>query len=308
MVLYRSQIKSLFLLFTPLIFVSCSNPDQTNDEQLKVNIATTVIHPSLQSITKYIKLNGVTMFQKKDNIRSINTGYIKVLNFRIGDLIQSGQQFCQIVTKEQEALKSVKNLDSSLMKFQAPVPIYSNANGIISSIGIMQGDYVNEGDIIATISEPASLVILVNVPYEYHKFVSSGTLCAVTFSDGSSISSKISGIFPTVETSSQSQTYFIRLPDTVLPESLNVVVKIPVHSKDKIKCIPNEALQTDEMQKSFWVMKTIGDTMAVRVDVKLGLQNDTFSEIISGSISLEDKLVLKGAYGMSDSSAISIDK
>lgn len=307
MTLKKIQITILFLVLVPLIFIRCSNVDQTNNENLIVKIAVTTVNPSMQSITNYIKFNGSTMFQKKDNIRSINTGYIKSLNFKVGDLIQSGQQFCQIVTKEQAALKSFKNLDSSLIKFQLPVPIYSNAKGVIATIGVMQGDFVNEGDVIATISEPSSLVVLVNVPFEYHKLVSIGAACTILFSDGSIVPAKISGTFPTIETSSQAQTYFIRLPEIAVPESLNVVVKMPLLSKDKVKCVPNGALQTDEMQKSFWVMKIIGDTMAVKEAVQLGLQNDTYTEILSGNITANDKLVLDGAFGMSDSSLIRIE-
>ena len=49
----------------------------------------------------------------------------------------------------------------------------------------------------------------------------------------------------------------------------------------------------------------VNDSLAVRVSVIVGLQNDSLREIISG-VGLADKIILKGAYGLSDSSKVKI--
>ena len=62
------------------------------------------------------------------------------------------------------------------------------------------------------------------------------------------------------------------------------------------------------MQREFWLMRVSGDSIAVKVPVQLGLQNDSITEIISKTISTKDNIILQGAYGLADSTAVIFDK
>jgi multidrug efflux pump subunit AcrA (membrane-fusion protein) len=295
----------VFLLTAAAISIfSCRRNETESDNAVEVKTAVSFVSPSIQSITENITLNGVTVFQKKNNIRSINTGYITSLKFKPGDEIKTGQVFCTIGTKEQEALKNISAVDSSLEKFQKPIAVYANGSGVITSISVVQGDYVSEGDILAGFSEPSSLIVRVNVPYEYNKFVSTGKMCEILLPDGKNIHTAISGEMPSVDATSQAQTYFIRLPDERLPENLNVTIHISKNQKNNLLCVPTIAIQTDEMQRQFWVMKIFNDTLAVKIPVTTGLQNDSLTEIISDEIKPGDKIITQGAYGLADSSLV----
>ena len=118
----------------------------------------------------------------------------------------------------------------------------------------------------------------------------------------------ITGAMPTVEATSQSQTFFIRLPNESLPENLNVTIRIPRRQKNNLLCVPTASIQTDEMQKEFWVMKIVNDSMAIKVNVQTGLQNDSITEIISDKISATDKIIFQGAFALADSSLVTFGK
>jgi biotin carboxyl carrier protein len=303
--LFISKIASSFFLVLMASFAGCGTAEAP-EENTPIKATVTVIHPSQQDLTEYIKLNGITLFQKKDNIRATTTGYVTALNLRQGDHISTGQLFCTIGTKEQQALKSIN--DSSLAKFQKPLMVLSSASGIITSIATMQGDYVTEGDVLATVSEPASLIVQVNVPYEYNEYVKAGKACDIILPDGKVISTAITGSMPQVDEGSQAQSFFIRLPDISLPENLNVTIRLAHEQKKNVLCVPSIALQTDEMQKEFWLMKILNDSLAVKIPVKTGLQNDSLTEIISDKISPADLIILEGAYGLGDSTSVNVEK
>ena len=64
-------------------------------------------------------------------------------------------------------------------------------------------------------------------------------------------------------------------------------------------------MQTDELQKEFWVMRVV-DSIAVKTPVTIGLQTNELVEIKSGNVKIGDVIVLQGGYGLADSTAISI--
>ncbi len=287
-----------------LILISCSNKktEETAADQVKTTI--TITQPTAQGFTDYIQLNGNTQFQKKLTVRANITGYIVSMKWKTGDRILNGTLFCSIKTKEQDALKNIDSREPSLKQFQTPINVFANASGIFTAVNYSAGDFVNEGDVLATITDPSSLVLVVNVPYEYHQLVYKGKDCSVKFPDGKLIQSTIQEEVPFVDVSSQTQSFLIRFPgNQLLPENMNLIVHIPVRQKQNAVSLPLEAIQTNETQDAFWVMKLINDSLAIKVPVTPGLQNDSLREIISG-VSLTDRIIVKGAYGLTDSSLV----
>lgn len=275
-------------------------------EPIKTRV--TIVQPIKQSLTNYLQLNANTIFQKKVVVRANITGYIIAMPWKAGDRITAGSIFCSIKTKEQDALKNLSQREPSLKQFQESIKIKTNAAGFITAVNYLAGDFVNEGDILATITEPSSLVLAVNVPYEYHQFVYNGRSCQVQLPDGKIINAAITLSIPVIDAVSQTQQYLIRLPgNQPLPENMNVIVRIPMKQKINAVCLPLEAIQTNETQDEFWVMKLSGDSMALRVPVTVGTQNDSLKEVITG-ISLSDKIIIQGGFGLADSALVHVEK
>lgn len=304
-------LQNIFIgFFTMAILLSACRQKETVTnavpEPIKTNV--TIVQPIKQSLTDYLQLNANTLFQKKVVVRANITGYIIIMTWKVGDRIASGALFCTIKTKEQDALKNLDQREPSLKQFQQPIKTITSATGFITAVNYIQGDFVNEGDILATITEPSSLVLSVNVPYEYNRFVFNGRSCEVQLPDGKRINATISASIPVIEPISQTQQFFIHLPATYhLPENMNLLVRIPMKQKLNAICLPLEAIQTNEIQDDFWVMKLVNDSLAVRVSVTVGSQNDSLKEIVSG-IGLNDKIIVQGAYRLADSSLVRIEK
>ena len=307
MKLLQNIVSSLFLITA--ILPACKHSETAvaeTPEPIKTRV--TIVQPIQQSLTDYLQLNANTIFQKKVVVRANITGYIIAMPWKAGDRISAGSVFCSIKTKEQDALKNLSQREPSLKQFQEAIKIKTSATGFITTVNYLAGDFVNEGDILATISEPSSLVLAVNVPYEYHQFVYNGRSCQVLLPDGKTINAAITFSVPVIEAVSQTQQYLIRLPGSQsLPENMNVIVRIPMKQKMNAICLPLNAIQTNETQDDFWVMKLSGDSMALRVPVKIGTQNDSLKEVISG-ITLSDKIIVQGGYGLADSALVNIEK
>ena len=305
--------KSIFYFFyVPflilLMITGCRNSENLSVATSSVKPAVSVIYPKQDTVSEYMQFNAVTRFQRKDNIRATATGYVSALSFNPGDAIQSGSLFCNIATKEQQALKSLAATDSSLKKFQRPLSIVSNATGIISAINVLKGDFINEGDILATVSEPSSLVVVLNVPYEYKELVAIGKACEIILPDQKHLKAIVSNALPVIDVTSQSQSYLIRVPDLSLPENLNVTVRLIGRTSKKGLFVPIQCIQTDELQKEFWLMKVVNDSLALHIPVSIGIQTDAKAEITSANISTADLIITKGAFGLQDSSIVHIQK
>jgi len=303
----ETNIRPLFILFIVAGFLACKNDTQINSAQ-PVPINVRAAYVGQNDIREYLTLNGVTQYAKKENIRANVTGYISWLPFERGSKIRPGQTFATLWTKEQDALSEAIKIDSTLAKFTNPLRIASNATGVITILNVVKNDYVAEGEILATVAQPRTLVVQVNVPNEYEDNIDIGTICEIILQNEKTITTKITGILPIIDPIAQSQNFLIALPDEDLPENLNLQVRTIYKEKKNALSIPHEALQTNELLTNFWVMKVLHDTLAVKQKVIPLLHNDSLVQIQSENIKLNDKVITEGSYQMQDSTLVSIQK
>ena len=298
--------KTTLLLSGLLLFITSCKKNETAQDNSKASVEVTTTLITEGDVQQYLTFNGVAIYQRKENIRSNVTGYISRMNLKIGDKISTGQIFATVRTKEQDALKAAVKIDSSLRKFINPIGIKSNASGVISVLSITQNDYVAEGDILATVVQPNSLVVQVNVPYEYNNVVAIGSDCEIILQNGDKIMGKISGYLPSIDAVAQSQIFLISLPQGNLPENLNVQIRILYKEAKKVMTIPKTALQTNELLTEYWVFKVSKDSLAIKQNVIPLLENDSIIQIQGQGVKVNDRIVLEGGYQMQDSTKISI--
>ena len=91
-----------------------------------------------------------------------------------------------------------------------------------------------------------------------------------------------------------------------LPEGMNVkAVFISASTTDSAMLLPKSAVQSDETLTSYWVMKLIDDSTAIKVPVEAG--NSTADSIeVRGRLTPADRIILTGGYALPDSSKIII--
>lgn len=303
----KKLLKLLPLLLAIASLNGCkNNQEEAPTEEASIEVKTAMVQQ--RDIREYLTFNGVTIFQKKENIRSNVTGYISKMPFEVGDRVNRGQAFAYVRTKEQDALKEAVKIDSSLSKFIHPQRINSNASGVITILNFFTNDYIAEGDTLATIAQPESLVVQVNVPFQYKNEVKIGTKCEIILPSNDTLYAPITSMLPKIDEVSQSQTYLIELRGKQLPENLNVQIRTVYKEALQAKTIPQSSLQSNELLTDFWVMKVVNDTMALKVMVTPLLRSDSLVEITSETIKIKDLVITEGSYQMQDSTKVKINQ
>jgi len=297
-------LQIVFSIITILNFFSCSGNKKETEELIKANPEVKVGNPSHKKMIDYLTFNGNTIFINYEVIRSTFSGYIEKANKNIGDRVTGGENIFIIRTKESRAMDS-SNLIPEDIKFKGSVKIYTKNNGTLIKMFYHLGDYVMDGDQLALLAAPQSLRVSLNVPFKFMNLVRNSGNIIVTLPDGRQFSAKLGNIMPSVDQISQTQTVILTIPNSeYIPDSLNVKVMLPNSVTADAIVLPKTAIQSNETQSEFWIMKVINDTLAVKIIIKKGIENDGFVQILEPPLSINDKFIIEGAYGLEDSTKV----
>ena len=295
------------LLFSLLIIFSlfsCSGKKKETEDIIKANPEVKVGNPSHQKMVDYLTFNGNTVFLNYEAIRATFSGYIEKVNKSIGDHVIGGENLFIIRTKEARALDS-SSLIPADVKFKGSVKINTKNNGTLIKMFYHLGDYVMDGEQLALLAAPQSLRVSLNVPFKYMNLVRNSGNIIVNLPDGRHVYAKIGNIMPSVDQVSQTQTVILTLPSNeYIPDSLNVTVMLPGSVTTDAIVLPKTAIQANETQTEFWVMKVVNDTIAVKINIKKGIENSDYVQIVDPALSPEDKFIIEGAYGLEDSTRV----
>ena len=295
------------VILIAIILSSCGSNDESGsavNSGAKVKTA----EPQKMDLTEYITLNANTVFLKKEIVRATFQGFIEKIYKSIGDRISSGDILLEIKTKESAADHNLQvPLDNET--FNGIIQIKAKSDGVLTELYYNAGDFVSDGEQIAIIANPSSLRINLNVPYQYTAKININTSCEIFLPNGKVISATIQKIIPRVDLTAQTQTYILEMHQSErLPENLNVNARIPIRTVRNAITLPLKAIMTNETLDQLWVMKLISDTLAVRVDVSKGIENDKYVQITKPELSLTDRIIVDGAFGLPDTTKIIIGK
>ncbi|HWH62936.1 MAG TPA: HlyD family efflux transporter periplasmic adaptor subunit [Ginsengibacter sp.] len=303
------RIYFLLLLFFCAMVAACSNSDTNSADSAAPEIRTpvTVTSVSYAPLQEFIELNATSSFLQKSYVKSNVNGYVKKVYIKIGDFVNAGQRLFVLKTKEAEAIgNSVNQLDSGF-KFSGVNIITDNTNGYVAQLDHQEGDYVQDGEQLAVISDSKSFVFVMNVPYEDNPYVSIGKKVEVVLPDNERLNGTVSSAMPMIDSITQTQSYSIKVnaPHSI-PQNLIVKVEIIKVSKTSAATLPKQSVLSDETQTEYWVMKMTDDTTAVKVPVKTGIVKGDTVEILSPDFSIKDKILLSGNYGLTDTALVTV--
>ncbi len=302
-----------FLLFAGgllLAFSSCKNSSKAADEEDSKTAAqtpVTVTTVDQGNMADYIDLNATSVFLRKNYIKSNAIGYVDMASAQPGRYVTKGQLLFTIKTKEASVIgNSVNRLDPSL-KFSGVNDIIAPGNGFISQLSHQQGDYVQDGEALATISDGASFVFLLQLPYELRAYVKANQTVELTLPGGQKLSSRVAAFMPTVDTVSQTQGVQLKVNTSEqIPENLVARARIIKSQKSGAASLPQEAILSNEAQTEFWVMKLINPTTAVKIPITKGIITSGRVEIVTPRFSSADKIIVTGNYGLPDTAKVKI--
>ena len=307
----RYLVKTISGLFVCLlIFASCKTKEiTTSDVPTDIRVPVTVTSVTFEPLKDYVELNATSAFLQQNFVKSNLNGYIEKVNIKFGDYVRRGQVLFVLKTKEATAIgNSVNKLDSNF-KFSGVNVIRADASGYVMEINHQAGDYVQDGQQLATINDSKSFVFVMNVPYEYKQYVSAGRQVQLTLPDGEKLLGTIKSSLPIMDSASQTQSIFVNVnAPHAIPVNLVAKVKLLKTSKTAAETLDKKAVLSDETQTSFWVMQMINDSTAVKIPVKTGIESEDKIEIISPQFQPNDKILLTGNYGLEDTAKVIVQK
>lgn len=273
----------------------------------EVSTPVTVTSVLKDPVTEYIELNATSAFLQKSYVKANAGGYLQSVNVTIGKYVNKGQLLFTVKTKESQSIgNAVSKLDPSF-KFSGENKIIAATSGYITQLGHQTGDYVQDGEQLAVISDRSSFVFILNLPYELNKYVSTGTGVDLLLPDSTLLKGTIQSSMPIMDSASQTESFIIKTNGNGnIPENLVARARIVKTLKNNAQSLPKGAVLSNDIQTDYWVMKMIDSNTAVKVEITKGIETKDRIEILSPTFGAEDKILLTGNYGLGDTAKVKI--
>lgn len=298
---------AVFLLLFSCKSKQTAEPAAAPAEEVQTPVTVTGI--STGAIADSIELNATSSFAQDNIIKSTINGYIKSVSIKPGEFVGAGRGLFILKTKEAESLGNTINKLDPGFRFTGVVNISAPQSGYVTQLNHQTGDYVQDGEQLAVISDSKSFGFVLNIPYEYRSYITIGKKANVLLPDGTLLKGTIASFYPAIDSASQTQKALLKV-DAVMQIPANLIAKVRMVKAERLDAItlPKEAILTDEAQANFWVMKMIDSVTAVKVDITKGIETNGRIEIVSPQFSVSDKILISGNYGLPDTAKVKIMK
>ena len=290
---------------------SCGSKAPNGEEEATINTQTPVTITTIgnSAIADSIQLNATSTFLQKNYVKANAIGYIQRVNIQPGHYVEKGQLMFTIKTKEAQSIGNTINVLDTTFKFSGINSIRASRSGYVTELTHQVGDYVQDGDPLATISDRESFAFVLQLPYELKKTLQNNQNLMLTLPDGEKISGHVASTMPSVDSLSQTQGIVIKVNSThAIPENLVAKALLIKSAKSSAPSLPKSAVLSNETQDEFWVMKLINDTIAIKTTVKKGIESGGKVEILSPRFSATDRIAVSGNYGLADTARVKIVK
>ena len=304
-----------WLLYLLVISISACNGSAEKKEDADDKKATAAVPGTPVTITtistdpliEYVDLNATAIFLQKSYIKANVNGYVQSVNATLGKHVSAGQTLFTLKTKEAQSIgNEVSKLDAGF-RFSGINNIKTSTGGYVTLLSHQSGDYVQDGEQLAVISDESSFAFLLNLPFELKQYLPNNNTVELTLPDGTKLKGVITESMPTVDPGSQTQSIVIKVPNNrTIPENLIAKVRIVKINKANAISLPKAAVLTNDIQSSFWVMMMTDSNTAVKVPVKKGIETRDNVEILEPKFKTGDKILLTGNYGLPDTGKITV--
>ncbi|MBS0646500.1 MAG: efflux RND transporter periplasmic adaptor subunit [Verrucomicrobia bacterium] len=303
------------IIITAILFIAltgCKSRSSNDEAGSPLAVAKTpvqVAYPTdTASLSDQVNLTAIANYLLKSDVKANATGYITKMTIKPADNVRKGQLLFALQTKEARALgNTINKLDPSF-RFSGGTTVVSPASGYVEMVNHQVGDYVQDGEVLATITDASSFGFVMNVPYEYNQLIRNNKQLIVNLPDGRNVGGYVAKIMPVLDSISQTQRVLVKvLNDGSIPQNLIANIVLNKQSTYGL-AVPRPAVLSDETQSSFWVMKLINDSTAVKTEIEKGIETNRWVQVKSGNISVKDRLVTSGNYGLGDTAFIRIER
>jgi multidrug efflux pump subunit AcrA (membrane-fusion protein) len=260
-----------------------------------------VTHVRLGTIQQTVQFNATAVFRRQHVLKSPVTGYIVKSFAEPGRMVKKGDPVFIIETKESRALGNSLDSLNRKLGLSGRITIRASVSGYVAAIAHQTGDFVPEGEPLATLNDRNSMAFLLNVPVEWPSIIRNEQALTVQLPDGRKLTGVVTETLPSVDPTAQTRQVIIRVKNAgVVPEGLIAKVSLVQSEKENTQVLPKEAVLANETETNFWVMKLSGKKTAVKVPVKKGIQTADSVEIVAPKFQPADEILTTGNYGVPD--------
>lgn len=281
--------------------------DDAGDGGSAAQTPVTVTTVADSAMVDYIELSATSVFQQKNVVKANANGYIQKVNILPGHYVNKGEFLFSIKTKEAQSIGNSINVLDTTFKFSGVNKIKAAGNGYVTQLNHQQGDYVQDGEQLAVISDRSSFVFVMQLPYELRSYVKNNQNVQLVLPGGEKLTAQVSSSMPAVDSLSQTQGIVLKVNSAnPIPENLVAKARIIKSIRPHTLSLPKSAILSNETQTEFWVMKLINPTTAVKTAITKGIEAGGRVEILTPKFSANDKIVVTGNYGLADTAKVKI--
>ena len=299
---------TLLLSLFGLVLNSCKNKEEI-ETPIDVSVPVTLTSIDASGISSFFDLNATATYIVKNNIKANATGYLNSVNVTSNDYVTIGKVLFTLKTREAKVLGNTINKIDPSLHFGNAITVKATSNGYINAVNVQQGDYVQDGDVLATINDANSFAIILSLPYEFKKYVTVGSQLEAILPDETHIKTTVYKFMPNVDATSQTQNVILKINGKYdIPENLIVKVRIPKKTNPNAIVLPKAAVLSNDTETEFWIMKMINSNTAVKIPIKKGIETEDKIEILSPPLSTKDLILVTGNYGVADTIKVKVIK
>jgi multidrug efflux pump subunit AcrA (membrane-fusion protein) len=307
----RNRFIMVFSFFALTAMYSCSGGQSATEDVAAVSPQSSVTVTTIDTgqLADSIVLSATSAFLQKNYVSSNAIGYIQRVGIQPGKYVEKGHLMFSIRTKEAQSIGNTINVLDTTFKFSGTNNIRASRSGFVTQLLHQVGDYVQDGEQLAIISDRESFAFVMQLPYELRAVIRNNQNLVLTLPDGERLNGHIASVMPSVDTLSQTQGIIIKVNSGhPIPENLVAKASITKNVRSKAASFPKSAVLSNETQDEFWVMKLINDTTAVKVPIKKGIESAGRVEILSPKFTVADRVAVSGNYGLADTAKVKIVK
>lgn len=215
-------------------------------------------------------------------------------------------------SEKKEAERAIALTDS----LQPEVTVRAGFDGIVATRSVSEGELVAEQAELFTILDPATIIFVADIPVGLTGSVSVNCPARVTLTHLPirSLDAIVEALNPQAD--AQSQTVRVRLrfrgmtsqEEKLLRTNLAGEAQIIIGAHKNALLIDRSAILHDDESDTWSIAVLTADSLAQFRSVRIGIQNDSVAEILGRDIRAGQQVILKGHYGLTDSTRVTVEK
>jgi len=303
----------MFLLTLAALGCRAKTSPEPETPPTKPGTPVTVTSIEISPLREVAELNATAAFLQKSMVKSTANGYLRGGNIRLGQFVWAGQVLFSLQNKETSALGQLVNGVDTSFHLKTLLEIRANQTGFVTQLDHQAGDYVQDGEQLALISDAASFAFVLDLPFEMRRHLAQNKTVELILPDSIRLRATVVSAMPTVDPVSQTQRFVLKVSGNTrggqsLPENLIARVFWVKSVKNRATSLPKAAVLTNEMQSEWWVMQLADDSTAVKVLVHTGIEAGDRVEILAPNFKLTDRILLSGNFGLPDTARVVVEK